>query len=135
MPGLTFSNELISRDEALHTDFACLLYKNYVDYKLTYEKVIEMESLNPEFQQADVALVVGANDVVNPDAREVPGSPLYGMPILEAYKAKSVYVVKRSMRSGYAGVENSLFTRDNTFMVFGDAKEVAEKIGQSLKAA
>ena len=80
-----------------------------------------------------MAIVVGANDVVNPDAIEAKGSPLYGMPILEAYKSKMVYVVKRSMRSGYAGVENSLFYKDNTYMVFGDAKDVAENLGQALK--
>ena len=98
-----------------------------------YDRVEEMDDINSEFSQTDVVVVVGANDVVNPDAKENPSSPLYGMPILDAYKAKMVYVVKRSMSSGYAGVENTLFYRDNTYMIFGDAKEVAESLVGSLK--
>lgn len=98
-----------------------------------YDNIKTMEEINGEFSQADVAIVVGANDVVNPDANEDKSSPLYGMPILDAYKAKMVYVVKRSMRSGYAGVENSLFFKDNTYMVFGDAKDVAENLSSNLK--
>lgn len=98
-----------------------------------YDYIEEMDNINSDFPQADVAIVVGANDVVNPDAKEDPSSPLFGMPILEAYKSKMVYVVKRSMRSGYAGVENTLFFNDNTYMVFGDAKDVAERLGQALK--
>lgn len=93
-----------------------------------YENTLAMDDINPDFPQADVVLVVGANDVVNPDAQTIPGSPLYGMPILEAYKAKLVYVVKRSMNKGYAGVENALFYQDNTSMLFGDAKAVAERL-------
>ena len=92
-----------------------------------------MDEINSDFSQTDVVLVVGANDVVNPDAKEDPSSPLYGMPILDAYKAKMVYVVKRSMSSGYAGVENTLFYMDNTYMIFGDAKEIAENLSSSLK--
>lgn len=99
-----------------------------------YDAVQEIEAANTQFPQADVVLVIGANDVVNPDAITEPGSPLYGMPILEAYKAKQVYVIKRSLKSGYAGVENSLFFRDNTAMIFGDAKAVCEEISQALKA-
>tara|TARA_R110000868_G_scaffold189695_2_gene433055 strand:- start:101705 stop:103132 length:1428 start_codon:yes stop_codon:yes gene_type:complete len=98
-----------------------------------YDRVEEMDEINGSFSQTDVVLVVGANDVVNPDAKEDPSSPLYGMPILDAYKAKMVYVVKRSMNSGYAGVENTLFYMDNTYMIFGDAKEVAENMSSSLK--
>lgn len=100
-----------------------------------YDAVEEMEEINPSFPQTDVVLVMGANDVVNPDAKTTPGSPLYGMPILEAYRAKQVYVVKRSMRAGYSGVENALFTYDNCALVFGDAKHVAEKLSQALKAS
>lgn len=98
-----------------------------------YDRVFEMDDINSEFNQTDVVMVVGANDVVNPDAKDTPGSPLYGMPILEVYKAKMVYVVKRSMSAGYAGVQNSLFFHDNTYLVFGDAKEVAENLVQALK--
>ncbi|MDD9912380.1 MAG: NAD(P)(+) transhydrogenase (Re/Si-specific) subunit beta [Alphaproteobacteria bacterium] len=100
-----------------------------------YENVVEMDTINPQFPQTDVVLVIGANDVVNPDAKNVQSSPLYGMPILEAYKAKTVYVVKRSMRSGYSGVENALFYQDNTYMIFGDAKDVCEKLSGALKDA
>ncbi len=98
--------------------------------EVPYEQVLEMESINSEFVQVDVVLVLGANDVVNPAAR-IAGSPIYGMPILEAYKAKTVIVNKRSMASGYAGLDNELFYMDKTMMVFGDAKKVIE---QMLKA-
>lgn len=98
-----------------------------------YDRVEEMDDINSSFLQTDVVLVVGANDVVNPDAKNDSTSPLYGMPILDAYKAKMVYVIKRSMNSGYAGVENTLFYMDNTYMIFGDAKDVAEKFASSLK--
>ena len=98
-----------------------------------YENVQEMDEINSSFPNTDVVIVVGANDVVNPDAKEDPASPLYGMPILDAYKAKMVYVVKRSMNAGYAGVENTLFFNDNTYMVFGDAKGVAEGLSSTLK--
>lgn len=98
-----------------------------------YDVVVEMEEINNEFATADAVFIVGANDVVNPDARKDPKSPLFGMPILDAYKAKTVFVNKRSMNAGYAGVENSLFYGDNTYMVFGDAKQVCEKLAQVLK--
>lgn len=100
---------------------------------VAYDKVEELEEVNNKFAKADVVLVVGANDVVNPDAKDDKNSPLYGMPVLEVWKSKAVYVVKRSMNVGYAGVENSLFFKDNTYMVFGDAKEVAENLSNSLK--
>jgi NAD(P) transhydrogenase subunit beta len=100
---------------------------------IPYEQVLEMDEINPEFQGADVALVVGANDVVNPAAKEDPSSPIYGMPILEAGKANQVYFLKRSMRPGYSGVDNLLFYQDNTSLVFGDAKDTIESMAAALK--
>jgi len=98
-----------------------------------YDAVVELEDINNDFSTTDVVYVVGANDVVNPDAKNDPSSPLYGMPILNAYKAQTVFVNKRSMNTGYAGVENTLFFADNTYLVFGDAKSVAEKLAAVLK--
>ncbi len=100
--------------------------------EVPYDQVFEMEDINSEFGQADVVLVVGANDVVNPAAKTDPKSPIAGMPILEAYKAKTIIVNKRSMASGYAGLDNELFYMDKTMMVFGDAKKVIEDL---VKAA
>ena len=98
-----------------------------------YDKLKEMEDVNPEFTQTDVVLVVGANDVVNPAAKTDPSSPIYGMPILEVENAKSVIVNKRSMKPGYAGIENELFFRDKTQMLFGDAKKVLTELVNELK--
>ena len=100
--------------------------------EVPYDQVFEMEDINAEFGQADVAIILGANDVVNPAAL-VKGSVIYGMPILDAYKAKTVIVNKRSMAAGYAGLDNELFYMDKTMMVFGDAKKVIEDMGKAIE--
>ncbi|HHX05827.1 MAG TPA: NAD(P)(+) transhydrogenase (Re/Si-specific) subunit beta [Pseudomonas sp.] len=100
--------------------------------EVPYEQVFEMDDINSEFGQADVVLVLGANDVVNPAAKTDPNSAIAGMPILEAYKAKTVIVNKRSMASGYAGLDNELFYMDKTMMVFGDAKKVIEDMVKAV---
>lgn len=100
--------------------------------EVPYDQVFEMEDINSEFAQTDVVLVLGANDVVNPAAKTDPKSPIAGMPILEAYKAKTIIVNKRSMASGYAGLDNELFYMDKTMMVFGDAKKVIEDLVKAV---
>ena len=100
-----------------------------------YDKLFDMDQINPEFQRADVALVIGANDVTNPAARSNPGSPIYGMPILDVDKAQNIIVIKRSMKPGFAGIDNDLYLDPKTAMLFGDAKDAVGKVVQELKRA
>lgn len=100
---------------------------------VSYDNLLEPKDINPKMGIVDVAIVIGANDVVNPSATEQPGSPIYGMPILEVYKAKTVMVLKRSMSSGFAGVQNPLFFKENSRMLFGDAKESISKLVAEFK--
>ena len=100
---------------------------------VSYDNLFEPKDLNPRMETIDVVLVIGANDVVNPSATEQPGSPIYGMPIIEVHKAKTVIVLKRSMSSGFAGVQNPLFFKENTRMLFGDAKESISKLVAEFK--
>jgi NAD(P) transhydrogenase subunit beta len=101
---------------------------------VSYDKLVEMEEINPEFATTDVVLVVGANDVVNPAAKTDPASPIYGMPILEVENAANVIVNKRSMKAGYAGIENELFYRPKTSMLFGDAKKALTELVSEIKS-
>ena len=99
---------------------------------IPYDKLIDMDAINPEFPQTDVALVIGANDVTNPAAKTDQGSPIYGMPILEVDKARTVMVIKRSMSPGFAGIDNPLYYLDKTLMLFGDAKAFVGDIVREL---
>ena len=98
-----------------------------------YDLIYDLDEINGEFPTADAALVIGANDVVNPAARDDPGSPIYGMPILDVDKAQIVLVIKRGRGAGFAGIENKLFYADNTRMVYGDAQDVAGKLIAGVK--
>ena len=99
---------------------------------LPYDIVYEMDEINSEFKNTDVVLVIGANDIVNPGALDDENSPIYGMPVLEVWDAKTVIALKRSMATGYSGVGNPLYTRENTWMLFGDAKESLNKVSALL---
>jgi NAD(P) transhydrogenase subunit beta len=99
-----------------------------------YDQLKEMDDINPEFPRTDVALVIGANDVTNPAARTVPDSPIYGMPILDVDKAGSVIVLKRSMNSGFAGIDNPLFYNEKTALLFGDAKASVGEVLSEVQA-
>ena len=98
-----------------------------------YDKIYDMDHINDDFVNADVAIVIGANDVVNPAAKTPPGSPIYGMPILKVSDAKSVLVLKRSMNPGFAGIENDLFYEDKTRMLFGDAKASLKRLVAEIR--
>jgi H+-translocating NAD(P) transhydrogenase subunit beta len=98
-----------------------------------YDKIYDLEDVNAEFPKTDVALIIGANDVVNPDARTNKSSPIYGMPILDADKAKNVIVIKRGKGTGFSGVENSLFYADNTRLLYGDGQKMASELIQGVK--
>jgi NAD(P) transhydrogenase subunit beta len=99
-----------------------------------YEQLLEMDTVNPEFPRTDVVIVLGANDVVNPDAKNDSTSPLYGMPVLEVDQSRQVFVVKRSLGAGYAGIKNGLFELPQTAMVFGDAKAVLQQLCSELRS-
>ena len=102
--------------------------------KVPYDIVLEMDEINEDFPETDVSMVIGANDIVNPAAQEDPASPIAGMPVLEVWNAKNSVVMKRSMASGYAGVDNPLFYKDNNRMLFGDAKKMLDEVLVALKA-
>ena len=98
-----------------------------------YEKLIESDEINPDMPNTDVVVVIGANDVVNPAAEDDPGSPIYGMPVIKAWEAKNIIVMKRGMGKGYAAIENYLFANDKTRMLFGDAKDSIQKLIAEIK--
>ena len=102
---------------------------------IPYDKLLDMDEANPDFPQTDVALIIGANDVTNPAARSDASSPIYGMPILDVDKARTVMVIKRSMSPGFAGIDNPLYYLDNTLMLFGDAKAFVGNIVKELSGA
>ena len=100
---------------------------------VSYDIVLEMDEINPDLPDTDIVMVIGANDIVNPGAQEDESSPIYGMPVIEVWKAQKVIVMKRSMAVGYAGVENPLFYKENTDMLYGDAKDTVDKLNTYLK--
>jgi len=102
--------------------------------EIPYDKLVEMDDINHDMPQADVVLVIGANDVVNPAARHDKASPIFGMPIINADKARMCFAIKRSMNPGFAGIENELYFGEHTFMLFGDAKQVLGEVVKALSA-
>ena len=100
---------------------------------VVYEQLVEMDDVNPTMETVDVCMVIGANDVVNPAAREIPSSPIYGMPVINVDKAKTCIVLKRSLAAGFAGIENPLFFKENTRMLFGDAKATLQQLIAEFK--
>jgi H+-translocating NAD(P) transhydrogenase subunit beta len=100
-----------------------------------YEQLIDLDQINPEFERCDVALVIGANDVVTPCARYDKASPIYGMPILDADKARNIIVVKRSLKPGFAGIDNEIYCNPKIYRFFGDAKGAIQKLVEAVKAA
>ena len=109
-------------------------FKLLAEAKVPYDIVLEMDEINEDFPDTDVAMVIGANDIVNPAAQDDPTSPIAGMPVLEVWKARTSIVMKRSMASGYAGVDNPLFYKENNRMLFGDAKKMLDEVLAALKA-
>ena len=101
---------------------------------IPYDDLVEMDDINPDMPQCDVAMVIGANDVVNPAARYDKSTPIFGMPIIDADKAKTVYAIKRSKNPGFAGIDNELYFADRTFMLFGDAKVVVGELVKQISA-
>ena len=101
--------------------------------EIPYDDIVEMEEMNPDMPQIDVVLVIGANDVVDPAAQQQKGCPIYGMPIIEAYKAKTVFAVKRGKSTGFAGIDNDLYFQDETFMLFRDAETGHRRTGQTAR--
>jgi len=99
---------------------------------VSYDAMIEMDAINPQMENVDICMIIGANDVVNPAARVDKNSPIYGMPIIDADKARMCFCIKRSMNPGFAGIENELYFADRTFMLFGDAKQVVGELAKQL---
>jgi proton-translocating NAD(P)+ transhydrogenase subunit beta len=116
-------------------DLLSSLYVFMTEADIPYDRLLDMEEINGDFQQTDVALIIGANDVTNPAARIDTSSPIYGMPILDVDKARTVMVIKRGMSAGFAGIENPLYYLDKTLMLFGDAKGFVGSIVRELTGA